>query len=416
MTVIEESTPQETTSGAHGESPYRETGIVYLDVGADRIQFGLHRNALSKCEVLSSKLSPQSRGPRSYDTVALPELDEPTAHTLVHYLYSGQYETQTPEHGTANSYKLGTCVYCAAVRYKLPGLADLAKHEITGLGEDTPIVDILSVARDVAFPTLPVDEQWYSDYVEGSIKRTASGDPSFFTTPAFVSQIGGHERFKEVVVRAMVESLSKAPSVPEPQKDDQDADAKLGEVKVDDTPRHDNVAHEAIEEHSSMADTAVPEPEISEAPQEESLAFDSVEPSVVDPVEPVVVTPAKPEPATDELGYGNSKTYQKYGKKVGDVPITVSVDVDTAASKEENRPAHKRADSAVQVADVVEEAPVQVPIVEDKVEQKVPAVEALASPSTEEVVADETAAPAKKKKNKKHKNKGTTAPAPAVAV
>ena len=148
-------------------SPYATTQMVSLEVGPEATRFLVHDSVLSRSEVLAAKSYPLAFVKQS---VLLPELDLNTAHTLVHYLYTGKYQSlntlASSDKVIPEVYKLGAGVYCAAARYKLPGLAELAQNKLKSLDEEMSIFDILTVARDHAFPLLPEDDLWYPSYVE----------------------------------------------------------------------------------------------------------------------------------------------------------------------------------------------------------------------------------------------------------
>jgi len=137
-------------------SPYATTQMVSLEVGPEATRFLVHDSVLSRSEVLAAKSYPLAFVKQS---VLLPELDLNTAHTLVHYLYTGKYQSlntlTSSDKVIPEVYKLGAGVYCAAARYKLPGLAELAQNKLKSLDEEMSIFDILTVARDHAFPLLP---------------------------------------------------------------------------------------------------------------------------------------------------------------------------------------------------------------------------------------------------------------------
>jgi hypothetical protein len=174
--------------------------------------------------------------------VSMPEIDEPTAHTLVDYLYTGSYDDLYASSASAESalpsYKLGTCVYCAAIRYELPGLAELAKEKIVSLSDSVSISDILSLARDHALAVLPDNETWYPCYVEDAVKRAIAKDPEPFRCPEFITQVEGNTRLLQIVWKTVMSNFARTPVAPEMQDDTAsisvvDASAN-GAVVVDD--------------------------------------------------------------------------------------------------------------------------------------------------------------------------------------
>lgn len=143
--------------------------------------------------------------------VSLSKLGEGAAHTLVHYLYAGTFETQTG-YTPLGQFRLSTRVYCAAIRYQLPSLTGLAREKIVHAGELLPIFDILEVARDDAFPLLPEADVWYSDYLEDVIKKAMAEDPEPFRRPAFITKVEGNSRLLQIVWKTVMSSYATVPA------------------------------------------------------------------------------------------------------------------------------------------------------------------------------------------------------------
>jgi hypothetical protein len=185
--------------------------LVY--VGPNKTCFFVHRLIVAKSPTLEAKIFGAVTPETSHDEIYLPHLDEVTAHTLVHYLYTGQYQAfdlvdEAVIDRTRAAYKHATCVYCTALQYGLPELAELAKEKIPSLSKEVAIFDIMSVAREHAFPNLPEAETWYPAHVEDAIKNAVDSDPELFVKPEFVDQVEGDRRFRQVVMKAVVKISS----------------------------------------------------------------------------------------------------------------------------------------------------------------------------------------------------------------
>ncbi|KAF1848203.1 uncharacterized protein K460DRAFT_279933 [Cucurbitaria berberidis CBS 394.84] len=339
---------------SYEKSPYANAQMVTLDVGPDATRFDVHGTVLCQSAELAAKFNPWSL---KKQPVPLPEVDEATAHTLVHYLYTGKYQAlnthSQPDKAVALSYKLGTCVYCAAVRYKLPGLVELAKEKITSFGEDVGIFDTLAMARDHAFPLLPEDESWYAAYLEGAINSAMAEDPEPFRKPDFITQVEGNSRLLQVVWKTVMSNYARAPVVPvivedeavtptaetlpedfesadvrgpEPAQEPQDISARETKLVDDSTPSPMPI------ETDASATGAKSESDIA---QEDSLELDDIEPTVE--------MSQAPEPFTDELGFERSKMYKQMGKKS---ELAVGTEPNLEALK---KSAHTRSDSVMQV-------------------------------------------------------------------
>ncbi|KAI8939251.1 hypothetical protein NX059_005077 [Plenodomus lindquistii] len=390
-------------------SPYANAQIVSLEVGLHATRFDVHGTILQQSAELAAKFDPWSLKKLP---VPLPEIDEATAHTLIHYLYTGSYQALGSqghsEKAIAINYKLGTCAYCAAIRYKLPGLIELAREKITGFGEDVGIFEILAVAKDHAFPMLPEDELWYPEYVASAIKSAMVDDPEPFKRPDFIMKVEGNSRLLQVVWKTVMSSYAPTP---------------VAAIEVDDgavTPTAERVPDtkalvEPQEEESTTEDRIlVDEAENVGRPISTTAIIEAEEPVPSDPVathvddmqddtfkldeiEPTDAMPQAPESFTDELGYGSSKMYQQMGKKIEQV-------TDTAAPiiKELAHPVHARSDSVIEVEEAVSS-----PGVEKKSGSKDEVADAL-----EEMQqlpnGNGEGSPVPKKTKKSKKKKGTT--------
>ncbi|KAF2269089.1 hypothetical protein CC78DRAFT_612565 [Lojkania enalia] len=352
---------------SYKKSPYTDENIIFLDVGLSQTRFCIHRILLSQSAVLDAKPFPVLWG-ETNETISLPEMNDTTAHTLIHYLYTGIYQTlYIPEpgsEGAISEHKLGTGVYCAACRYKLPGLAELAKEKIKTSGEDLSVVEVLGIARETAYPGLPEDDEWYPSYLEDRIRAAGADDPELFTKADFVDQLEGDRKYRQVVMRAVVGSYSRAPN----PLNAQGTSSSTPKTLVEDLHEHivpglsdttqDGIAREAIKVPNAVIENKVNEVDpdeksdkVKDTAQEECLVFEAIEPAEESVAESAPQMPAQPEPATDELGWQNSKTYQKYGKKTDSILVP-----DAVADEKTHRPVHFRSDSVIQVTESVAEA------------------------------------------------------------
>jgi hypothetical protein len=310
--------------------------------------------------VLAAKLD---RKTAAKQQISIPELDKATAHVLVHYMYTAQYQelrtSSDPQKSALSSYEAGTCVYCAAVRYQLPGLVDLAKEKITSLDEEVGISDVLAMARDHAFPLLPDDETWYPAYLEGAIKSAMAKDPEPFKSPTFITQVEGNTRLLQIVWKTVMSNYALAPvvsnadeAVNSPTVKEISEDVNLADL--DDPQKSENASvHElapppSVDGSQTTAvanDIAVDSKVPVKSPESLSSAgipFESV--LKLDDIDPTVETHRSLEPFTDELGFERSTTYKKMGKRDSDVEA-----LDSGVG---NVP-HKRSDSVMQAEDLV---------------------------------------------------------------
>jgi hypothetical protein len=312
--------------------------------------------------VLAAKLDP---GSMAKQHVLLPELDEATAHTLVHYMYTGKYQylqkSSNIETSAVSSYQAGTCVYCAAARYQLSGLIDLAKRKIMLSDKEVSISDILAMARDYAFPLLPEDETWYPAYLEGAIKSAMAKDPEPFRRPEFITQVEGNSRLLQVVWKTVINNYASSTVVTNAHDENKSPTGKaasndeFSEIKNDQRGNSDSLVEPqppaSVDGSQTTAvanDIAVesPSPEaFSEVPNVDDASLENS--LKLDEIEPTVATPHALDAFTDELGFEKSKMYQKMGKN--ETASRPQIELDS----ESDRLSHKRSDSVVQAEEDV---------------------------------------------------------------
>lgn len=360
----------------------------------------------------------------------------------MHYLYSGKYQSlqhskdSEAEDDAIAAHKLSTCVYYAAMRYKLPGLADLAKGKIMSTAEELSIIEKLKVARDQAYPRLPEEETWYSEYLEGAIQNAVEKDPELFTKPEFVHQIEGDVRFRQVVMGAVVKTFAvrgggrggEDAGVETPMA----SDAVGVEASLENSftlasncsvPADDD-SHRADDDQDPIAEEVCsqsPQPEIQEeepvrspTPVEELCV--EVEENLCPPditekdelgleeIEPSAPSSVEPEPFTDELDFAKSKTYQRMGKKEGSPTQDMPLSTDDSTTTR-----HKRIDSVVQEQGDQDAAPAEKGASKsDEHDGNTPESNQEASEEIGKVTASVGAGAGKKSKRNKKKKSGTT--------
>jgi len=335
-------------------SPYATTQMVSLEVGPEATRFLVHDSVLSRSEVLAAKSYPLAFVKQS---VLLPELDLNTAHTLVHYLYTGKYQSlntlASSDKVIPEVYKLGAGVYCAAARYKLPGLAELAQNKLKSLDEEMSIFDILTVARDHAFPLLPEDDLWYPSYVEQSLNNAMADDPEPFRKPDFITTVEGNSRLLQLVWKTVMSNYARAPATP--MVNNEEASTPTAEVLPE---LHESVGGEDAvattappkvedkEEHAAKPVSApVPKDDVTEAPVVNDAIASKPTEEVTQKLEEAqpVEKPATLEPFTDELDFKSSKTYQQMGNRKPE-----HVNASDTVSETTKAPVNVRSDSVMQ--------------------------------------------------------------------
>ena len=139
-------------------------------------------------------------------------VDEDVGHTVVHFLYTGGYETvSSPLDETASDlareYKRSVLVYHASRSWGLTDLEVLAQQNMQHLDEELPVLEILRVTRDV-FSSLPTGETWLPGYIQGSLQRLLKPNDAGLGLREFYDIIGQDHKFDNAVMKMILEILS----------------------------------------------------------------------------------------------------------------------------------------------------------------------------------------------------------------
>ncbi|GMF81964.1 unnamed protein product [Aspergillus oryzae] len=143
--------------------------------------------------------------------VRLPDVDEDIGHTIIHYLYTGDYQTVKPSSISqlwrrAIEYAQSVFAYRAAVRYGLDGLAEHAKRYMGIFDKEVSIINIISLGRK-AFPRIS-EEPWFSEYLTAQITASFKADEGIFQQEQFFEGFGESVDFDKFLGKAMVQVYS----------------------------------------------------------------------------------------------------------------------------------------------------------------------------------------------------------------
>ncbi|KAH5734228.1 hypothetical protein HBI17_203050 [Parastagonospora nodorum] len=336
------------TAASYEVSPYQDTKIVSILVGRDALPFTIHSAVIAQSEVLAAKVSYKRNG----NQVLALDLDNSTAHTLIGFMYTGTYNelplSSELTRSAMSVYETGTCVYCAAVRYQLAGLVELAKEKIMSSDEGVSISDILRIAKEQAFPLLPGNETWYPSYLEAAIKRAMAKDPEPFKRPDFITQVEGNSRLLQMVWKTVISNYAGVVSAPTTGGGDMPP-MDHEQEKSEDVLTFQSRPPASVDGSQTTAvanDTPADPPSPEKSYYTTASAATSVENSLkLDDIEPTIGYHQVPEPFTDELDFKKSTTFQKMNKNES-VAIKSAV-----APSDQARSAHKRSDSVLQAED-----------------------------------------------------------------
>ncbi|KAJ6126209.1 hypothetical protein N7471_010702 [Penicillium samsonianum] len=110
-----------------------------------------------------------------FEDLRLSGVPEDIGHTLVHFLYTGAYETIDSPLSERTSYvereyQRSVQVYHTCRKYGLPDLEALAEKHIEYFGKAMTTIELMNSTRE-AFFLLPEDEIWLPEYVRKVLRR-----------------------------------------------------------------------------------------------------------------------------------------------------------------------------------------------------------------------------------------------------
>lgn len=124
----------------------------------------------------------------------LPEIDKGTGHTLVHYLYTKDYEilnvvAESPSSGICTEFTQGLLVYIMTVKYNgLNDLQALAIEEMDHLGSKLSICEVVGAIKQ-HFSKLK-SPSWIHDYVRKRVNKAFAEDHTIFRSTTFLEAVG----------------------------------------------------------------------------------------------------------------------------------------------------------------------------------------------------------------------------------
>ncbi|KAJ4319696.1 hypothetical protein N0V94_003755 [Neodidymelliopsis sp. IMI 364377] len=182
-------------------SPYTEPPVELL-VGPDRLAYFVPRH------MLPSEWNKTGLERR----LCLAETDQEIGHTLVHYLYSKDYETldvvaESPLSEAYIQFTRALLVYIMTVKYNgLNSLRDLAIREMEDHGSRMTICQALGAIKD-HFSKLE-SPSWIHDYVCKRVKVAFAEDHTVFKSTTFLEIIGNVD-YDKFMMRCVMDSYDE---------------------------------------------------------------------------------------------------------------------------------------------------------------------------------------------------------------
>ncbi|KAF2443080.1 hypothetical protein P171DRAFT_433422 [Karstenula rhodostoma CBS 690.94] len=165
-------------------SPYTSCPVAF-NVGSENKTYYVLQEHLQNLDLTNSCRPGEG-------DIHLPDVDESTGHVLVHYLYTGLYQTLGIKMCLVTEanieFKRALSTYTAAKRYGLSGLQQLAKQEIERVGAEMNIFDVVDAIKE-NFSKLVCDNTWFNGYLEGKAKTAFDEDHTVFARDNFFEHI-----------------------------------------------------------------------------------------------------------------------------------------------------------------------------------------------------------------------------------
>lgn len=198
-------------------SPYT-TPIFYLIIGSSKVQYTVHEHFLNQSPEWKGKCKSKPWG----NKIWLSDVDDDIGHALVHYLYTGAYQTLKPTdissydttdlegNGKARKldrlleYKRSVRLYCVANNYRLVRLEILSKARIESFKDGISIWDTLDIAEE-AYKKLRIGAKWFSNYLKEKMQAAVYEDEHLLTRKQFLCRIGMTKEFDKDLMKIIAQ-------------------------------------------------------------------------------------------------------------------------------------------------------------------------------------------------------------------
>ena len=191
-------------------------------IGPSNVQYPIHQYFLDQSPEWAEKCKSKPWG----NKIRLPDVDKDDGHALVHYLYTGAYQTIKPTDVSAVAsdsttglegsgkerkldrlleYKRSVRLYCTAKTYGLCRLEALCKIQIESFKASNSIWDTLDIAEEV-YKKLPInDTKWFSMYLEGKMQAAINEDKHLLARKKFQDSVGRNMRFDKALLKIIAQ-------------------------------------------------------------------------------------------------------------------------------------------------------------------------------------------------------------------
>ena len=259
--------------------PYTSKAIGFY-FGESKKRYTIHEHLAVRIPGVANILKTRDDGP----PINFTDVDEDIGHSLVHYLYTGQYQTMLAPYSSTTSrrqaeYVRSVQIYAIGLGYRVKGLETLAKQYILLFEDSVDIFQILSVAKKEYGDIRKLDD-WYPNYLVNRIQYAFEEDEDFFKREEFSAILGEDAKFDQFLMQTVISLYSEKVSTlkekhecekqvidshytePEPRLDHQPVESQSKSI-LDfwlDNPRELQRLSQAETEYGSASETVESEP------------------------------------------------------------------------------------------------------------------------------------------------------------
>ncbi|KAH7158500.1 hypothetical protein DER46DRAFT_508166 [Fusarium sp. MPI-SDFR-AT-0072] len=203
-------------------SPYADIFVQVLLKGKSITR--IHKGVVP-ANVLSSR-STQEPAPKSATPILdMQDLGSDTAHVVIHFFYTKQYDCIKPtgvSSDSAKSYELKVSLQVieAAKKMELPALVDLAKRQCARLCKELDLLNLIAILGKLNFnyTNFPEIQQHIAYHLEKVLANPRSQSATDLLSRATTNSITGI-LVRKLVMMARKEQTSEAKAKPEPENE-----------------------------------------------------------------------------------------------------------------------------------------------------------------------------------------------------
>ncbi|KAH6984198.1 hypothetical protein BKA56DRAFT_580683, partial [Ilyonectria sp. MPI-CAGE-AT-0026] len=192
------------------QSPYTSgtVKIHFEDGNPTNSAMQVHKTLLQPFPGLSSLCGSLSHAKE----LRLKGVSQNAGHVLVHFLYTGKYQTlrvdiPVPQDRLAAQFRTCLQVYVASETYELHDLQSLVRIELEQLGQKVAIPDLIVAAEEI-YPGAHLGDLWFQSFIHSCLSRM-SNDPELFENRKILRELERKNTIGSMVLRSCMLRLQR---------------------------------------------------------------------------------------------------------------------------------------------------------------------------------------------------------------